>query len=113
MYPETKRAVRRVLKICDLLWSLEPEAYGRLLAATDAVEMPTRKDALKKAQASLGKDGDQDEAARMADDILLKELKQRYVEAAEAAGFGREHGLAMLEYATLLMDLEDEDDWDA
>lgn len=112
MYPETKRAVRRVLRICDTLWSLEPENYHRLLAATDAVKLPGRPDAVKRAQASLGEGCDPDEASRLADDILVKELKRRYIEAAEEAGFDQEHGIAMLEYATILMDL-DEDDWDA
>lgn len=112
MYPETKRAVRRVLRICDTLWSLEPEDYDRLLAVTNAVELPSRQNAMKRAQASLGEDGDPDEASRLADDMLVKELKRRYAAAAEEAGFDREHGIAMLEYATILMDL-DGDDWDA
>ena len=114
MYPETKRAVRRVLRVCELLWSLPSEDYQLLLEATNAVEMPDRPSLVKRAKASLGEEADADEIARMTDDLILKELKRRYAMAAEVAGLEPEHGLAMLEYATILMDLNDEDDcWDA
>lgn len=112
MYPETKRAVRRVLKICDILWSLDEDDYMELLLATDAVELPDREAMTKTAAAALEEEADPEELSRATDDLILKELKRRYAEAAEEAGFDREHGLAMLEYATLLMDLEEEDDWD-
>lgn len=112
MYPETKRAVRRVLRVCEILWGLPPDEYQCLLAATDAIELPDRPSIVKHAQALLGNEADPDEVGRAADDMLLKELKRRYAAAAEGAGFDCEHGLAMLEYATILMDIE-EDNWDA
>jgi hypothetical protein len=115
MYPETRRAVRRVLRICDILWSLDEREYADLLCATDAVEMPDRQEAVKKASEILGENPDPGELSKTADDLILKELRGRYVEAARQAGFGSEHGLAMLEYATMLMDLDDDegDIWDA
>lgn len=113
MYPETKRAVRRVLNVCEILWSLPSDEYQCLLAATDAIELPDRSSIVKRAETALGDGADADEVARTADDMLLKELKRRYASAAESAGFRREHGLAMLEYATILMDIKEKDDWNA
>lgn len=113
MYPETKRAVRRVLRVCEILWGLPPDEYQRLLAATDAVDLPNRPAIVKRAEAILGSEADPDEVERAADDMLLKELKKRYAAAAENAGFDREHGLAMLEYATILMDMDEGNEWDA
>lgn len=107
-----KRAVRRVLSICETLWQLPADEYRRLLAATDAVDMPSRTEAEARAAAAMAEDAGEEAVRCAADDIMLEELKRRYAEAAEKAGFERRHGLAMLEYATMLMDIGSEEEND-
>ena len=109
MYPETKEAVRRTMRVCQILWSMDPDEYQRLLEATDAVEYPTRNMITVRLRERFRDEviGD-DEFARLVDAELIEELRTRYSDAAVAAGFDAEQGLAMLEYAAILRDLEDD-----
>lgn len=113
MYPETKEAVRRAMRVCQILWSMDPEEYSRLLEATDAVEFPTRGGVAARLRERFRDEviGD-DELARLTDAELVEELRTRYSDAATAAGFDAEQGLAMLEYAAILRDLEDDDGYE-
>jgi hypothetical protein len=111
MYPETKEAVRRAMGVCRVLWSMDPEDYVRLLEATDAVDFPSRA-AIEAGLRDKFRDeviGDED-FARLVDAAILEDLKTRYSDAATEAGFEAEQGLAMLEYAAIMRDLEDDDD---
>jgi len=109
MYPETKEAVRRTMRICQILWSMDPEEYIRLLEATDAIGFPSRDEIGARLRERFKDEviGD-DEFARLVDAELIEELKTRYSDTAVDAGFDPEQGLAMLEYAAILRDLEDD-----
>ncbi len=109
MYPETKEAVRRAMRVCQILWSMDPEEYALLLEATDAIPFPTKEEiGLRLRDRFKDEVISGEEFARLVDAELVEELKARYSDAAVDAGFDAEQGLAMLEYAAILRDLEDD-----
>lgn len=109
MYPETKEAIRRTMRVCRTLWSMDPEDYACLLAVTDAIEFPNRPEIEARLRERFKDEviGDE-EFERLVDAELIEELRTRYSDAAVDAGLDAEQGLAMLEYAALLRDLEDD-----
>lgn len=109
MYSETKEAVKRAINVCQILFSMDFEDYTMLLEATNLVNFPTREEVLK-SLCERFKDEiiDEKELSHLVDAELIEELKNRYSEAAVDAGFTTEQGLAMLEYAAILKDLEDD-----
>lgn len=112
MYPETKEAVRRAMRVCQILWSMDPEEYVRLLEATDAVPFPTKEEiGLRLRERFKDEVIGEEEFARLVDAELVEELRTRYSDAAVDAGFDAEQGLAMLEYAAILRDLDDSDSY--
>lgn len=111
MWPETKEAVRRAFWICEMLWNLPDDAYGRLLRETGAVRFPTKAEMRKIVLDDLaGKSVTlaDDEVRVLAEDRIIAELKAGYAAAGERAGLTADHGLAMLEYVAMLKELEDE-----
>jgi len=113
MYPETKEAVRRAMRVCQILWGMDSEEYVRLFEVASAVEFPTRNIIATRLRERFRDEviGDE-EFACLVDAELIEELKTRYSNAAVAAGFDAEYGLAMLEYAAILRDLEDDDGYE-
>ena len=98
------------MRVCQALWSMDPEEYDRLLLATDAIVFPSRKEiALRLRERFKDEVIGDEEFARLVDAELIEDLRTRYSETAVAAGFSAEHGLAILEYAAILSDLEDAD----
>lgn len=96
------------MRICQILWSMDPEEYIRLLEVTDAIEFPN-KDEISKRLHERFKDemiGDE-EFAQLVDAELVEDLRTRYSDAAVDAGFEAGLGLAMLEYAAIIRDLDD------
>lgn len=112
MYQETKEAVKRTLRICRILWGMDQDEYDSLLDATNAVVFPDRNEIAARLRERFKDEmlGDE-ELARLVDAELIEELRARYSDAAVDAGFDAEHGLAMLEYAAILRDLEDSDSY--
>jgi hypothetical protein len=109
MYPETKEAVRRTMRVCQILWSMDPEEYKELLLVTDEIKFPSRDEIAIRLRERFKDEmiGDE-EFARLIDAELIEELRTKYSDAAIDAGFDAEQGLAMLEYAAILRDLEDD-----
>lgn len=95
MYDETKKAVEKAFKIGKIIFSLGPDRYNQLLKVTQSIRFPTNKDLTP-----YLKDG------FCLEDALITELKRRYMEIAERAGFTKKQGLAMLEYAAMLEELK-------
>lgn len=109
MWPETKEAVRRAFWICEMLWSLPDEQYGRLLKETGDVKFPTKIEVRQIITGDLGgKAVEDDELRVMVEDRVIAELKASYAAAGECAGLTADHGLAMLEYISMLKELDDE-----
>jgi len=110
MYPETKEAVRRAMRVCRILWGMDPEEYDRLLKETDAIEFPSRSEITERLHDRFRDEViGGEEFANLVEAELVGELKTKYSKAASDAGLDPEQGLAMLEYAAILRDLEDED----
>jgi hypothetical protein len=108
MYPETKEAVRRTLRVCQILWSMDDCEYIRLLEATDKIEFPNRHGIAVNLQEKFKDEViNNEEFEHLVDAALIEELRIKYSEVAIEAGFDAEQGLAMLEYAAILRDLED------
>ncbi len=108
MYPETKEAVRRAIQVCQTLWTLTPEEYEQLLLATDAIKLPKREEIVARLKERFRDEMIvEEEFDQLVDAELLEELKTRYSCAATNCGFEEGYGLAMLEYAAILSDLED------
>ena len=108
MYPETKEAIRRTLQVCQILWSMDVYEYIRLLEITDKIEFPNRHSIAVSLQEKFKDEViSNEEFERLIDAALIEELRIKYSEAAIEAGFDAGQGLAMLEYAAILRDLED------
>jgi hypothetical protein len=88
---------------------MEPEEYDRLMLATDRIEFPTRDAIAAHLRERFGDEVIADnEFACLVDAELVEELRARYSEAAMGVGLDAEQGLAMLEYAAIIRDLEDD-----
>lgn len=88
---------------------MDQEEYDSLLEATNAVAFPDRCEISARLRERFKDEMlGEDELARLVDAELIEELRTRYSDAAVDAGFDAEHGLAMLEYAAILRDLEDD-----
>jgi len=111
MWPETKEAVRRAFWICEMLWGLPDDKYGRLLKETGAVKFPTKTEVRQAVIDDLAEKSlnlELEEVQVLIEDRIIAELKSSYAAAGESAGLTADHGLAMLEYVALLKELEDE-----
>lgn len=95
MYHETKIAVRKALILGRMLFGLGQERYGLLLAATSNIRPPTQDEL----QLYI-------ERGYSMEDAMIAELQDRYRNAAVAAGFAENYGLAMLEYAAMEQELK-------
>jgi hypothetical protein len=94
MYHETKIAVRKALALGRMLFGLGQERYAILLAATSQIRPPTQDEL----QPYI-------ERGYSVEDAMIAELQLRYISAAVSAGFPKDYGLAMLEYAAIEQDL--------
>lgn len=94
MYDETKFAVRKAFEIGKMLFSLGGDRYSVLIDTVERIKPPTRDDLSVRL-----------EGGASLEDAIIAEMRDRYAHAAVAAGFEERHGLAMLEYAALLEEL--------
>lgn len=109
MWPETKQAVRKAIWVCEVLFSLPPDDYGRLLEATGDVQIPPRSEVKEKVITSLGDEVvDEKTLDLLTNDAMLNEMRRLFEEAAVSVGLTSTHGKAVLEFTALLKDLGDE-----
>lgn len=94
MYEETKRAVIKALKVGEILFSMKKEDFNRLISATSKIIPPSKTEIEEFEGLSF-------------EDAMVFLLKERYVSSAISNGFTEEQGLAMLEYACLLNEIEE------
>jgi len=97
MYSETKVAVKKAFEIGKIIFSLGGERYSELLKAVSSVHPPTREELSRYLIDGVP-----------FEDALIIEIKKRYKRAAIKAGFTERQGVAMLEYAALLKELQNE-----
>jgi len=87
---------------------MDQDEYNRLLAATDTITFPNRDDISERLRERFRDESlNDDELSSLVDAELVEELRILYSDAAENAGLDPEQGLAMLEYAAILRDLDD------
>lgn len=98
MRGDVRDALRRALWACTTLVSLPYEEQSRLLRATAAAKIPAASEVRKRLRAR-----GQDEEGWQ--DAFADGVRKAYVEAAVAAGFSEEHGLAVLEYSAILQEI--------
>lgn len=97
MYDETKFAVRKAIEVCRILYSMGPKKYNELLSLTAKIQPPT----IKEIEIYLEKGIDYEDA-------VIEILKEKYKQVAVSHSYTEEQGVAMLEYAALLGELDDE-----
>jgi hypothetical protein len=96
MDKETKLLIRKAFSIGKILFSLSPQKYAELRDAVQKVSPPKREDiGILMENRSL-------------EDAIILDIKTRYAAAAVLVGLTEKHGIAMLEYATLSKEIEDE-----
>ena len=109
MFAETKEAVRRTIQVCQVLFSMDPDDYGRLLEVTNSITFPDRNEVAKVLRGKFKDEViSEEEFVGLIDAALVEELQTKYSDAAVEAGFDAEQGLAMLEYAAIIKDLEED-----
>lgn len=95
MTNEEKQVVSKTIQLAKLLFGNGPEEYKRLLDATKDIRFPENHEV-----SGLIENG------YNLDEALIYELKERYKRRAAENGFTEKHGLAVLEYASLLEELK-------
>ena len=95
MYEETKKAIKKVLQVSKIIFTLGEDKYNKLLKAVGSIKHPTQKELKPYLDDGL-----------CLEDALITELKYRYMTAAVEAGFTKRQGLAVLEYAAILEELK-------
>lgn len=90
MYEETKFAVRKAFEIGRILFSMGTDKYRELLNITLKIKPPT----IKELEVYT-------EGGMTIEDATIEILRERYVSAALESGFTERQGLAMLEYAAM------------
>ena len=73
---------------------MEPSEYDKLRVAVSKINFPTSEELSEYMEEGLS-----------IEDAILEEMKDRYSNAAKLAGFTRDQGLAMLQYAILLQEV--------
>ena len=96
MYNETKNALKKAFEISKKLFFIGPKKYSILLNATSSIRSPSKEELEE--HTSKGKELEE------AMEIVLKE---KYGRAAIGAGFTRSQGIAMLEYAAMLEEINE------
>lgn len=91
MFEETKKAVRKTIQVAKILFTMDPKEYNRLIEATSSITFPTEEDIYKRISTGMSRN-----------EVIIAELKERYVRKAVEKGFTPKQGIAMLEYVALL-----------
>ncbi|MFA5048346.1 MAG: hypothetical protein WC516_04985 [Patescibacteria group bacterium] len=94
MYEETKSAIKKAFEIGRALFFMGPKRYSELLSATSKVKPPTIQELN-----TYVEDG------WVMEDAVIEILRERYKQIAIESGFTEKQGLAMLEYAAMLEEL--------
>lgn len=97
MYEETKIAVKKAFEVGRILFSLGIEKYNKLLEITKKIKAPSLEELNKYVESGLS-----------VEDAFIFVLKDRYKKAAVSAGFTERQGLAMLDYAAMLEEMDNE-----
>jgi len=109
MYQETKDAVRRTLRVCRLLWSLDQDDYDGLMRDTCELTLPDRNQVAVRLRERLKDEMiSEEEFAQLVEGEILEEIKTMYSNAALERGLHADYGLAVLEYAAIMKDLGDD-----
>ena len=98
MFEETKTAVLKAFEVGKVLFKMGAEKYNKLLEATIKIKPPT----IEELEVYI-------EGGMVMEDAMIEVLKERYVEAALNAGFTKEQGLAMLSYAAMMEEIDDDE----
>lgn len=102
MKEDVRDALRRALRVCELLMPMPMEEQRRLFEATAAAELPTR----KSVRAKLAAEGVADEEIEeRLQSSFAREVRRAYARAAKDAGFSERHGTAALEYVAMLHEI--------
>ena len=97
MYEETKIAIKKAFEIGRELFLMGAQKYTELLAATSRVRPPTIQETNVYVEDGMS-----------LEEAIIEILRERYIQAAQDAGFTEDQGLAMLEYAAMLEEMNDE-----
>lgn len=95
MYNETKDAIKKAFKIGYILFSMG-DKYKKLLEIVDKIRPPSMEEINENYREGIN-----------IEEIIVDLLKEKYKSAAISAGFTEEQGLAMLEYVSILEELDD------
>lgn len=95
MYEETQRAVKKAFEIGKILFSMGPNRFEQLVEVTRKIAAP-KKEELEQLM---------EENKLSFDEATFVWFERAYAGAAEAAGFTKEQGKAMLAYAAMLKEL--------
>jgi hypothetical protein len=96
MYNETKIALRKAFEISKTLFFIGPRKYSILLNATSSIGPPSKKEL----EEYTNKGKTLEEAVKIV-------IKEKYRRAAISAGFTKDQGIAMLEYAAMLEEIKE------
>lgn len=95
MTDETKKAVKKIISIGKVLFSMCPKDFEKLIKNASGINFPTMKDL-----ESYLNDGIDLE------DAVIMEMRKRYANLAISHGYTKKHGEALLEYASIIKDME-------
>lgn len=90
MYNETKRAVRKTIEVCKVLFSMAPNRFNKLKKLTQSIQGPSEEEIRHWVDNDIPYETS-----------LAEYFKKKYAETAVENGFSEEQGVAMLEYASL------------
>lgn len=93
MYSETKKAVKKAFEIGQIIFGLGKTKYTELLNITNKISAPTIRE-LEQYDCPM-------------EEAIVIELKKRYTNAAKSVGLTEKEGMAMLEYAVFIQELDD------
>ena len=92
MNDEARTAVKKAFMIGEKLFSMEQNKYEKLIDAVSNITMSSI--------------GEIDSNISLSDTIIIK-LQDKYKQAAVEAGFTEEDGLTILQYVSMLAELEE------
>ena len=96
MFDETKIAVKKAFAIGKIIFSLNGKQYMKLLKAVSNIKPPTKDEISIYLLDGIS-----------LEDAIIREMRERYKTVAVSVGFKEKHGIAMLEYAAMLSELND------
>jgi formylmethanofuran dehydrogenase subunit E len=95
MYNETKKAVRKTIEVCKILFSMAPNKFNELKKLTSSIKGPSEEEIKHWVENDIPYEVS-----------LAEHFRVKYAEVAVQNGFKEEQGIAMLEYASLKKDIQ-------